>query len=89
MSRLTVLADLTGRHTAHDVYDLWVQSRGESVLVGWETAAGGQTNFCLDTQGEVSRPMVGGRFRGALSASRACAGRGWRCSELRRSLLAG
>ncbi len=53
MSNLTILADLVGRHTAHDVYDLWAQRRGEAVLFGWQSAAGGNCTWCLDTHGEL------------------------------------
>lgn len=48
MSDLKMLADLAGRHTPHDVYDLWTESRPGAVLFGWQTAAGGQVAFCLD-----------------------------------------
>ena len=53
MSDMTLLADMAGRHTPHDVYDLWTQTRGASVLFGWQTAAGEQVAFCLDTRGEL------------------------------------
>ncbi|MEA3400307.1 MAG: DUF3604 domain-containing protein [Armatimonadota bacterium] len=53
MEHLTVLADMAGRHTAHDVYDLWAESREGSVLFGWQTASGGQRAFCLDGNEEV------------------------------------
>jgi len=53
MSNLTVLADMAGRHTAHDVYDLWAQSRDSGILFGWRTAAGGNRTFCLDGNGEL------------------------------------
>ncbi len=53
MSDLTILADLAGRHTAHDVYDLWARRRGDAVLFGWQTAAGGNRSWCLDTHGEL------------------------------------
>ena len=53
MSNLTVLADMAGRHTPHDVYDLWAESRPGSILFGWQTAAGGQRTFCLDGNAEL------------------------------------
>lgn len=53
MSKLTVLADMVGRHQAHDVYDLWCQRRGEAVLFGWQTAAGAHLSWCRDTHGEI------------------------------------
>lgn len=53
MSDTHILADMAGRHTPHDVYDLWTLSRGASVSFGWQTAAGEQVVFCLDTRGEL------------------------------------
>jgi hypothetical protein len=48
-----VLADLACQHAASDVYDLWVQGRGRSVLFGWQSAAAGRYSFCLDGAGNL------------------------------------
>ena len=53
MDDLTVLADMACRHTAKDVYDLWVQGRDGCVLFGWQTASGGKLTFCLDGSGNL------------------------------------
>ncbi|MFO7946816.1 MAG: CehA/McbA family metallohydrolase [Armatimonadota bacterium] len=53
MGTVAILADMAGKHTAHDVYDLWVQRRTDSILFGWETAAGGNRSFCLDGDGNL------------------------------------
>ncbi|MFP3904856.1 MAG: DUF3604 domain-containing protein, partial [Armatimonadota bacterium] len=53
MGEVSVLADMAGRHTPHDVYNLWVQRRPDSILFGWETAAGGNRSFCLDGEGNL------------------------------------
>ena len=53
MPDLTILADMAGRHTPHDVYDLWTRTRDASLLFGWQTAAGEQVAFCLDARGEL------------------------------------
>lgn len=58
MSGLTTLADMACRHTAHDLYDLWVQSRERSILFGWQTAAGGNRSFCLDAGGHLHEVAV-------------------------------
>jgi len=58
MTEPTVLADMACAHTAKDVYNLWVQSRADSdraqsVLFGWQNAAGGNRTFCLDHAGNL------------------------------------
>ncbi len=53
MGEVTILADMAGRHTAKDVYNLWTQSRESSVLFGWQTAAGRHRSFCLDDGGNL------------------------------------
>lgn len=58
MEDITVLADMACRHTAKDVYDLWVESRNgddraPSILFGWQSAAGGNHTFCLDHAGNL------------------------------------
>ena len=35
MDRIEILADMAGRHVAHDVYDLWLEDRDGSILFGW------------------------------------------------------
>lgn len=53
MGTVNTLADMTGKHTPHDVYDLWVQRRSDSILFGWETAAGGNRTLCIDPDGNL------------------------------------
>lgn len=53
MADLTVLADMACRHTAKDVYDLWVRGRERSILFGWQTAAGANRTWCLDHSGDL------------------------------------
>ncbi|NOY83183.1 MAG: DUF3604 domain-containing protein [Kiritimatiellaeota bacterium] len=53
MNRARILANLGRRHTAHDVYDLWVELRGECILVGWDGSDGGHHTFCILSDGGV------------------------------------
>lgn len=59
MSRAKILADMAGRHAAHDVYDLWVEAREGVLLFGWDRHDGGQYTFALlpdDTVQPIGRP---------------------------------
>jgi len=53
VGELNVVADMACRHTPKDVYGLWAERREGCVLLGWETAAGGNRVFCLDGNGEL------------------------------------
>ncbi len=53
MNRVMILADLGRRHTAHDVYDLWVEARDECTLVGWDRSDGGHHTFSVLSDGAV------------------------------------
>lgn len=64
MSRISVLIDLGEKHVAHDVYGLWVEARGETILVGWDDYHGGQHTYSTGSQTspcdvhEVGRPWA-------------------------------
>ena len=53
MDRVSVLADMAGKHPVHDVYDLWVEVRDGSVLFGWNRHDKGQLTFSLTRDGMV------------------------------------
>lgn len=53
MNRVEILADMAGRHTAHDVYDLWVEQREGSILLGWDCHDGKQCTFSITPDGTV------------------------------------
>ncbi|MCK5805995.1 MAG: PHP domain-containing protein [Lentisphaeria bacterium] len=63
MNSIEVLVDMVGRHVAHDVYDLWIETRSGSPLFGWDRSDGGQCTFCLLPDGKaqpVGRPWSPG-----------------------------
>ena len=77
MSNVEVLADMTGKHAPHDVYDLWAESRDGSALFGWDRHDGGQCTFSLMPNGTVQpvgRPWAptppGEAYRTALDGTR-------------------
>ena len=53
MERVTVLADMAGRHTPHDVYDLWVEVTNSAILVGWDRYDSARLTFSIGTDGMV------------------------------------
>ncbi|NQU43303.1 hypothetical protein HQ520_08455, partial [bacterium] len=53
MNRIEILADMAGRHSAHDVYDLWVEQRESSILLGWDCHDGRQCTFSIMPDGKV------------------------------------
>ena len=53
MSRVTIIADMAGKHAAHDVYDLWVEQRESGILLGWDCYDGGQRTFSVAADGIV------------------------------------
>ncbi len=54
MPRISVLIDLGGEYVAHDVYGLWVEACGETILIGWDDYHGGQ-HAC--STGSQSNPL--------------------------------
>ncbi len=72
MSRIVVLADMGGRHTAHDVYDLWVEVQDQAILFGWDRYDGGQYTFAVTGDGglhPVGRPAAAQRQGTAYEAA--------------------
>lgn len=53
MNRIEILADMAGKHTAHDVYGLWIEMRDGGPLFGWDRHDGGQCTFSLLPDGMV------------------------------------
>ncbi|MBT4499927.1 MAG: hypothetical protein HOC74_19520, partial [Gemmatimonadetes bacterium] len=59
MNRISLLADMSGKHTAHDIYDLWVEQRKSSILLGWDCHDGKQCTYSITPDGAaqpVGRP---------------------------------
>jgi len=53
MAHIELIADMTGRHPPHDVYDLRVEQRSACILVGWEGYDGRRYTFCILPGGGV------------------------------------
>ncbi len=89
MNRTRILADLAGKHTPHDVCDLWVEARDHGVLFGWDRYDGGHHTFCLLPDGAVqpvgrpwSPPLQGQAYLAAQCAGRKlCARHEWRAGR--------
>ncbi len=58
MSRVRILADMSGKHTRHDVYNIWVRVRSNATLFGWEEANGGNQTYSLSADGRMHRVVV-------------------------------
>ncbi len=59
MHPVEILADMAGRHAAHDVYDLWIEQRDDCILLGWDTYNGERRTFWIGPDGDaqpVGRP---------------------------------
>ena len=59
MGSVEVVADLGRRHLAGDVYDLWLDARETSLVVGWDRYDGGQLTYNVLADGRalpVGRP---------------------------------